>query len=137
MSEMPNRVSPGDRLSAHWLNRLLDYLRSITLRPGPGVRITRTPSGTTISAEHAETEPLTSIECCPAVVHGSGGVPGTYVATIYPRGIGGSVSETVLLAATERGVELDLPSGTVVLAHAIVLSAAEDGAAESEEEGEE
>lgn len=53
MSELPRRLSPGTRLSAHWLNRLLDWLRSRDLRAGRGVKITRTPSGTTISVSPA------------------------------------------------------------------------------------
>ena len=50
MSEIPNRLSKGTRLTALWLNRLLDFLRSRDLRAGTGIRIDRTPSGTTISA---------------------------------------------------------------------------------------
>ena len=50
MSELPNRLSKGTHLPALWLNRLLDYLRSRDLRAGKGIRIDRTPSGTTISA---------------------------------------------------------------------------------------
>lgn len=50
MSELPRRLSPGTTLSANWINRLLDYLRSRDLRAGPGIKLTRTPSGTTISA---------------------------------------------------------------------------------------
>ena len=53
MSGLPDRLSPGQRLSAHWLNRLLDYLRSRELRAGPGARLDRTPSGTTLSLAHA------------------------------------------------------------------------------------
>ncbi len=49
MSELPARLSPGQRLSAHWLNRLLDFLRARELRPGPGIKLTRTPSGTVVS----------------------------------------------------------------------------------------
>lgn len=56
MSELPRRLSPGQRLTAHWLNRLLDHLRSLALREGPGIRIHRTPSGTTISADPAMAE---------------------------------------------------------------------------------
>ncbi len=49
MSELPRRLAPGTSLTAHWLNRLLDWCRGNTLRAGPGVHLDRTPSGTTIS----------------------------------------------------------------------------------------
>lgn len=68
MSDLPPRLSPGQRLTAHWLNRLLDYLRSRDLRPGPGARLTRTPAGTTIgvavppaAASVTESEPLPAL----------------------------------------------------------------------------
>lgn len=50
MSELPRRLSPKTNLSSNWLNHLLDFLRSRDLRPGPGIKLTRTPSGTTVSA---------------------------------------------------------------------------------------
>ena len=53
MSELPRRLSPKTNLSSNWLNRLLDFLRSRDLRPGPGIKLTRTPSGTTVSAVSA------------------------------------------------------------------------------------
>lgn len=129
MSELPARLSPGQRLTAHWLNRLLDYLRARELRPGPGIKLTRTPSGTTIGAATArESGPPVSVECCPAVVETVyAAIPGAYRVRLYPEGLGGHAGASALLCATERGVEPGLVSGTVVLAHAVALAAAEDG----------
>ena len=50
MSALPDRLGRGTTLTAHWLNRLLDWCRSRELRAGPGIKLTRTPSGTTVSA---------------------------------------------------------------------------------------
>lgn len=65
MSELPQRVAQGQRLSAHWLDRLLDYLRSRELRAGRGIKLTRTPSGTTIDTigpeDPPEAEPLPAL----------------------------------------------------------------------------
>ena len=53
MSELPRRLSSGVNLSANWINRLLDFLRSRDLHAGPGIKIMRTPSGTTLSVAPA------------------------------------------------------------------------------------
>lgn len=69
-----------------------------------------------------------SVECCPAVIKGEGDVPGTYEAELYPYGLGKPPQlKRVHIAITERGVELGLPVGTIVLAHAVAIVTAEDG----------
>lgn len=45
---LPRKPSPGDRIDADWAGRLIAYLRSITLRPGPHYRIKQTAGGTTL-----------------------------------------------------------------------------------------
>lgn len=47
---LPEELKKGDRLPAGWLNRLVREILSRTLSAGPGIRIIRTPSGSTISA---------------------------------------------------------------------------------------
>ena len=47
---LPGELKKGDRLTADWLNRLVREEVARTLKAGPGVRINRTPSGSTISA---------------------------------------------------------------------------------------
>lgn len=43
------RVKPGDPIKADEWNRLVDTLRSLVVQPGSGIRVTRTPSGTTLA----------------------------------------------------------------------------------------
>ncbi len=69
---------------------------------------------------------LVPADVCPAVVHGNLG-GGLYSVWLYPNGIGGPGRSAATVCLTERGVENDLPAGTIVLAHAIVIAAAEDG----------
>ncbi len=49
MPELPPRLRVGERLTARWLNGLLDYLRSRDLRAGPGISLVRTQGGTVAS----------------------------------------------------------------------------------------
>lgn len=146
MSELPNRLSPGQRLTAHWLNRLLDYLRSRELRAGPGARLTRTPSGTTLSLAARDAPAGASSPCgaVPAVVRSCSG--GVYSVDLYADGIGARSTGRASLVLTEVQSLAPLAAGTVVLAHlqpaVAVASGSEPPAAdgdgeEEEEEGEE
>lgn len=86
----------------------------------------------------ARTAPATlATDAIPAVVVQAEAVPGLYRVTLYPSGIGGPSGGDAFLACTERGMEMDLPAGTIVLAHSIVLAAADDGDDGVEEEEEE
>ena len=135
MSALPERLGRGVALTAHWLNRLLDWCRSQELRAGPGIKLTRTPSGTTINLSAGPSAgPRAPADACPAVVRQSSGVPGVYDVWLYPAGIGKPGRSAATVSVTEFGVENDLPSGTIVLAHAIAIVAAEDGDDGYEEE---
>jgi len=46
---IPEELRRGDRLTADWINRLVREAVSRTLYPGPGIRISKTPTGTTLS----------------------------------------------------------------------------------------
>jgi hypothetical protein len=129
MSELPERLSPGQRLSAHWLNRLLDYLRARELRPGPGVHLTRTPSGTTIGTTRGPAAAAAAADdgCYPAVINNESTIPGIYKATLYKDGLGTGSGTAIDLVLTEFGQEMGLPPGTIVLAHPICVLAGEDG----------
>lgn len=70
---------------------------------------------------------LVPADVCPAVVTGDEGVPGVYRVSLHPNGIGGPGAGSATVSMTEFGPEQDIPSGTVVLAHAIAIAAAEDG----------
>ena len=43
----------GDRITADWARELVRAVRSLRLSAGPGIKLTRTPEGTTISAAPA------------------------------------------------------------------------------------
>ena len=66
-------------------------------------------------------------DVCPAVVRSGGAVPGVYNVMLHPNGIGRPGGGLATVSMTEFGVEHDLPSGTIILAHAIAVAAAEDG----------
>ncbi len=40
----------GDRITADWAREVVRAIRSLRLQQGPGIRLSRTPEGTTISA---------------------------------------------------------------------------------------
>ena len=47
----PNR---GDRITADWAREIVRALRSMRIFPGPGIRLSQTPEGTTVSATGAD-----------------------------------------------------------------------------------
>lgn len=102
MSELPRRLSAKTNLSANWLNRLLDWCRARDLKAGPGIRLTRTPSGTTVSLSRSPKEAdAGALGPIPAYIGSSGTGRGVYQATFYPKGASGGVtfSGTVYLTA--------------------------------------
>jgi len=44
-----SKVKPGDPIKASEWNKLVDCLRALVIQPGAGIRVTRTPSGTTLA----------------------------------------------------------------------------------------
>ncbi|XHR27604.1 MAG: hypothetical protein ACFUZC_16890 [Chthoniobacteraceae bacterium] len=48
---LPSKVKSGDPIKASDWNALIDCVRSAQISPGSGVRITRTPSGTTLAVD--------------------------------------------------------------------------------------
>lgn len=112
MSELPRRLSPKTNLSSNWLNRLLDFLRSRDLRAGPGIKLTRTPSGTTVSfnGERAEGASCTA---APARVHSCSG--GVYKVVVYPDA--NDYWHRRELTLPEVNSRAQLKTGTWVLAH--------------------
>lgn len=126
MSELPRRVSQGDRLTAHWLNRLLDFLRARELRAGPGIKLTRTPSGTTISARRRPGSDGESIpDACVGVVL-SNAFEGGLIVKAYPNGILGSESLNVRLHAPCVFRRAPFVPGDVVICHACDVAVTAD-----------
>jgi len=124
MSELPARLSPGQRLTAHWLNRLLDFLRARELRAGPGIRLARTPSGTTVSAAAAGTAAGETERVFPALITGRSG--DEYTATVYDPVNRREGSKSIRLFLTEVCQEADVPTGAIVLAHEIAVRSIPD-----------
>lgn len=108
---IPCELRKGDRLTADWLNKLVREAVSRTLSAGPGIRINRTPSGSTISAT-GRARP------------GAGGGRGVSakVVTIgsYEEGMYSGTDvlggESVRLCLPVWSQEGELPSGTRILA---------------------
>lgn len=121
MSGLPRRLAAGVSLTAAWLNRLLDYLRSRELIAGPGIRLSRTPSGTTIAA--AAGSAAAPHDAVPAVVTAAGN--GVYTVDLFANGIGMPRTGAGTLAVPEVSMLSTLDVGTVVLAHLVTISAAE------------
>ena len=46
---LPNPINRGEIITANWLNRLLQEVKSNTILPGAGVRVSRLTNGTTIA----------------------------------------------------------------------------------------
>ena len=131
MIDIPDPPRAGEPIKAALLKRILDLLRSLRITTGPGLYARTTPVGTSIGltgGTGGSAGPrLVPADVCPAVIRGDAGVPGRYNVWLYPNGIGGHGGSEATVSMTEFGVENDLPSGTVVLAHAIAIAAAEDG----------
>ena len=139
MSELPRRLSPRTNLSANWLNRLLDYLRSRDLHAGPGVKLTRTPSGTTISASSALPGAAVSAGdngCVLASVDSYNYQTGVFEATIWTfTGDGGASGKKVkVICPTMSGITR-IASGEVVILHKCQMDEYEGEEVEEEGEG--
>ena len=116
MMDLPRKLSRGDSLSASWLNRLLDWCRSRDLRPGPGIQLKRTPSGTTVSAAPAAADFWADApDALPAKITGFD--RGVYSVEFYANGIGRPATGTGTLRMPEVSIVAQLPEGTFVLAH--------------------
>lgn len=131
MIDIPDPPRAGEPIKAALLKRILDILRSLRITPGPGLYARTTPVGTSIGLTSGTSgsagSRLVPADVCPAVIRSGTSIAGVYSVLLYPYGIGGPVRNAATVCLTERGVENDLPAGTIVLAHAIVIAAAEDG----------
>lgn len=132
MSQLPSPPSLDEPIRISWARQLLDAVRSLRITAGPGLVSHQTPAGTTLSLATAipkagSAPRLVPADVCPAVVRHGSGVPGVYDVLLCPNGIGGPGRGMATVSMTEFGAENDLPSGTIVLAHAIAIAAAEDG----------
>ncbi len=89
----------GDRITADWARELVKAVRSMRLFAGPGIRLTETPDGTTVSATAAEGRSATPAS--PAEVD-----VGTVVSSNSAAGAMGTYSCTG--ETTGKSYELDI-----------------------------
>lgn len=122
-SNLPNKLASGDHLPAHWLNRLLDWLRSRDLQVGPGLRMSRTPSGTTLSLAGASAG---SARPDDSVVVGltRESVASGICRISVPAGTGtnGRSRNADTLVVPEVTQIATIPNGTAILAHRLNAS---------------
>ena len=75
---LPSKVKPGDPIKASDWNALIDFVRSAQVNPGSGVRVTRTPSGTTLAVDKVPQRNGVTLPNCPfQVIQVSSGDPDT------------------------------------------------------------
>jgi len=74
---LPSKVKPGDPIKASDWNALIDFVRSAQVNPGSGVRVTRTPSGTTLAVDKTPQRNVTLPRHPFQVIPVSGGNPDT------------------------------------------------------------
>lgn len=126
----PGPFRPGEPLRASDLSRVAGEAAAAQM-PAAGFLSFQNGAETVVRnprrARHARTPAVRPAGVCPAVILNDSGVPGVYNVSLYPNGIGGPGRSFATVSMTEFGVENDLPSGTIVLAHAIAIAAAEDG----------
>ena len=75
----------GDRITADWARELVKAVRAMRLQQGPGIRLTRTPEGTTISAV-----PSAATAGGSAPGAGGGGGGGSPGSDAVPKNLGGT-----------------------------------------------
>lgn len=122
MSELPRRLSPRTNLSANWLNRLLDFLRSRDLHAGPGIKLTRTPSGTTISAapsgDHLETGTEEDVvPCRVSQANTAQEWKNGVLVDLYPNGFLRARTGSARVYLPEVGMRTKPQPGMTLLAH--------------------
>ena len=123
MSALPHPLSAGQALTARWLNRLLDALRSRELRAGPGLEIKRTASGTTVSLAPGLRPAKPVGEAVPATV--SELRNGSYIVRLYQGGT--QFAGVARLVLPEVAQLAQLPAGAWVLAHPTAMEALPEG----------
>ncbi len=118
MTDLPQKLSRGAALPAAWLNRLLDWCRSRDLRAGPGIKLTRTPSGTTISLgpRGGVLSPALGDVVVGVVTQNNGG---GVVKVRIKRAAGAGYATFESCVTPEVSQLSDIPPGTAVLAHAV------------------
>lgn len=106
----------GEVLTAKWLRDFVSFVKANILVAGPGLRINRTPSGSTISlASEARTA---SGERDAAIAIVTQADDAALTCDIYGNGLSRPPTSTsVRVAATDCATHGSIPAGTVVIVH--------------------
>ena len=125
--KIPKTPVSGQPVSPDWGREVVDALRSLRPASGPGVRITQTPEGTTISAVETsikvakEPDPVMGGGPIPCRVTGGNSVEG-YSVNLYENGLNNPASGTRILRLLEIAAVSTLPEGAWVLGHPNVIT---------------
>lgn len=107
----------GEVLTAKWLRDFVSFVKSNILVAGPGLRINRTPSGSTISlasASHGSSD--ADRDAALAIVTQADDAALT--CDIYGNGLSRPPTSTsVRVAVTDCATHGSIPAGTVVIVH--------------------
>ena len=125
----PTAPQSGAPVTANWGREVCDALRRMRLQAGPGIRLSQTPEGTTISA------PITTMnvrhaimedEVCLAVVVSGDGAAGYQVA-LFATGLDQARTGTGTLFFPETAAYSgqDLQPGAVLVAHSALVKLVE------------
>lgn len=123
--KIPKTPVSGQPVSPDWGREVCDALRRLQLSSGPGITLTKTPGGTTISSAKA------SIKSAKELVIGGGPIACRvsggnslegYSVDLYENGINNSKSGTGILRLLEIAAVSTLPEGAWVLGHPNVIT---------------
>ncbi|MDD4059184.1 MAG: hypothetical protein PHW08_00600 [Kiritimatiellae bacterium] len=125
----PTAPQPGYPVTANWGREVCDALRRMRLQAGPGIRLSQTPEGTTITAAPAKTTRQDVVSTDPACMARvvSGNALSGYKVDLYADGLEEDSTGTGTLFFPEVAAyaSQDLPAGSVLLAHPALLKAVE------------
>lgn len=125
----PTAPQSGAPVTANWGREVCDALRRMRLQAGPGIRLSQTPEGTTISAAPAEPtrqDVVAPDPACLAVVVSGDGAAGYQVA-LFANGLDQARTGTGTLFFPETAAYSgqDLQPGDVLVAHSALVKLVE------------
>lgn len=124
---LPQAPKQGEKIEASFMRRVLDYVRSITVSAGPGLRVNRTAAGTTITLAPKPEEPAKKAD---GAVLGriTGGDSGTgYYVDVYADGKGKPRTSQGVMFVADIAFDSEIPAGTWVLCHPETVAVIDGG----------
>ena len=124
----------GDDITADWARELVKAVRSLRLHAGPGIRLTRTPEGTTVSTSGADGRTAAPVGLAEVDV-------GTVAASSTWRfgrfSVTTSNGESYALDVAETALTAGLPGGARIIVHPTMARIAAGGTGAPVEQEEE